>query len=240
MDREFLNDIGLNIMTFLESQPVTVDWTRDAPVAAQQLKQWENDNYPYLLPEALKRFFLVSNGLRLDYTVLHQGKDLPLGRIRINSLHEIKPTLVESEDISVPARRRLASDVGPGTDSDLASQAPGEDGGPTTAVPNDLVAFVLDHDPEVGITALFYCQGHRDPQIWFQDLGCEWNFIATCFEDYFRVMAMHLGVPGWQLAFTPAGLPSFTVQWLAKLAPVRLRKDMEARRSLFDEGGRKS
>lgn len=37
------------------------------------------------------------------------------------------------------------------------------------------------------------------PQVWFQDLSCAWHMLATSFGDYFRLLALHLGIPGWQV-----------------------------------------
>lgn len=46
--------------------------------------------------------------------------------------------------------------------------------------------------------------------MWFQDLTCNWHFIANTFTDYFRLMVMHLGLPRWQYAFTDVGLDSIS------------------------------
>lgn len=74
-------------------------------------------------------------------------------------------------------------------------------------------------------------RGSSKPQIWFQDLSCHWFFVANCFTDYFRLMIMHLGIPGWQYAFTKVGLDPQTLQWFRFLAPERLAIDMENRRN---------
>jgi hypothetical protein len=55
--------------------------------------------------------------------------------------------------------------------------------------------------------------------------------VANCFTDYFRLMIMHLGIPGWQYAFTKVGLDPQTLQWFRFLAPERLAIDMENRRN---------
>lgn len=78
--------------------------------------------------------------------------------------------------------------------------------------------------------ALIYRSSSK-PQVWFQDLSCNWYFIANCFTDYFRLMIMHLGIPGWQYAFTNVGLDPQTLQWLRFLAPERLAIDNEYRRN---------
>jgi len=66
-------------------------------------------------------------------------------------------------------------------------------------------AFDIDAKAKNGRLALIY--RHKDkPQIWFQDLSCQWFFIANSFTDYFRLMIMHLGIPNWHYAFTQVGL----------------------------------
>lgn len=53
-----------------------------------------------------------------------------------------------------------------------------------------------------GRLALIFKSASSKPQIWFQDLSCQWFFIANTFTDYFRLMIMHLGIPNWHYAFT--------------------------------------
>ena len=43
------------------------------------------------------------------------------------------------------------------------------------------------------------------PQVWFLDRAYEWHFLAPNFTTYFRMMIYHLGLPQWQLLFTPIG-----------------------------------
>ena len=43
---------------------------------------------------------------------------------------------------------------------------------------------------------------------------------------------MHLGIPGWQYAFTKVGMDPQTLQWFRFLAPERLAIDIENRRNL--------
>lgn len=42
--------------------------------------------------------------------------------------------------------------------------------------------------------------------------GERWHFLADDFTNYFRMMVVHLGVRGWQQAFTPVGLSPNTEQ----------------------------
>ena len=90
-----------------------------------------------------------------------------------------------------------------------------------------LAAFDLDSECVEGRVALLYLASDVDgtekrPQVWFQDPSCRWHFIADSFTDYFRLVAMHLGVPQWQFAFTDVGLDSVARHWLALFCPERL------------------
>jgi hypothetical protein len=65
------------------------------------------------------------------------------------------------------------------------------------------------------------------PQIWFRDLAGSWFYVAENFTDYFRIMVMHLGLPGWQYAFTDVGLDPVCQQWFRFFSPERLDVDLQ-------------
>jgi len=95
----------------------------------------------------------------------------------------------------------------------------------------EIHAFEIDSEVKDGRLAIIYRGTHSKPQIWFQDLSCNWFFLANSFTDYFRLMIMHLGIPNWQYAFTKAGLDPQTLQWFRFLIPERLAIDIENRRN---------
>lgn len=43
------------------------------------------------------------------------------------------------------------------------------------------------------------------PQVWLLDRSFNWHFLAPNFTTYFRMMLVHMGLPQWQLLFTPYG-----------------------------------
>ena len=53
-----------------------------------------------------------------------------------------------------------------------------------------------------GRVCLLFFENQTEPQVWFQDLGCTWNFVAGTFTEYFRVLVLYLGLAHWQYAFT--------------------------------------
>lgn len=105
----------------------------------------------------------------------------------------------------------------------------------TDGLCSDIFAFEIDSKCKGGRLALVYMEGGRDPQskpqIWFQDLSCNWFFVANTFTDYFRLMIVHLGIPLWQYVFTNTGPDQQTLQWFRFFSPERLAIDMENRRN---------
>jgi hypothetical protein len=51
-------------------------------------------------------------------------------------------------------------------------------------------AFDLDSSCTCGRVALFYAVAETQPQVWFQDLACQWHFLAASFADYFRCVSL--------------------------------------------------
>jgi len=74
---------------------------------------------------------------------------------------------------------------------------------PTGADGEEAVAgFSLDRTCSAGNVAMVFFPSNPEPQVWFQDLGCRWSYVAPTFTEYFRLLAMYRGVPNWQYAFT--------------------------------------
>jgi len=116
-------------------------------------------------------------------------------------------------------------------------------------VPTDRFARGLDLDPgcAAGRGALLYtARGGGGagaaaevpgPAVWFQDRALVWHFVASSFEDYYRLLCMHLGIEGWLGAFTPWGMDPSARQWLRFLSPERTAIDADARGLRFGQVG---
>lgn len=76
--------------------------------------------------------------------------------------------------------------------------------------------------------------GARHGEVWFADRCGTWHYVAGSFSDYVKLMTVHLGLPGWQYAFTPTGLSPFSEQWFSVYAPVRLEMIRSASDVSFD------
>jgi hypothetical protein len=55
--------------------------------------------------------------------------------------------------------------------------------------------------------------------------SARWHYISKTFTQYFRLMVIHVGIHGWQLAFTPEGVPPVTQQWMGLFCKERLIVD---------------
>ncbi len=63
--------------------------------------------------------------------------------------------------------------------------------------------------------------------IWLVDDSTrEWCYICATFSDYMRLLITHLGVLGWQTAFSRQGLRSTTREWMCIFAKERLVVDL--------------
>ncbi|KNC48961.1 uncharacterized protein AMSG_04706 [Thecamonas trahens ATCC 50062] len=87
------------------------------------------------------------------------------------------------------------------------------DGGPGGAD-----AVVLDADCAYGRPAMVVDSG----EVWFQDLACDWWFIADSIAAWLRLALAALGIGAWMLMYTPTGLDRVTLQWMQIFAPSRV------------------
>jgi len=71
-----------------------------------------------------------------------------------------------------------------------------------------------------------YGNPYEDPEVWFQDISARWHFVSPTFTHFLRVMVVHVGIYGWQLAFTPEGLPTTTQHWMGLFCKERLCVDL--------------
>lgn len=202
------------------------------PVSSIALAQWERLHSPYKLPQSLKSFLSITNGVSLRWDAKWGGPDtetdktIPIGALLFNSLQDIVPLPLQLDpDGDAAAAICAAFDEVATSDPSLGIK-------PGTAALQQArwAAFDLDTSCACGRVALFYVLGDAQPQVWFQDLACHWHFLAASFADYFRLAVMHLGLPNWPYIFTPAGLDTASEQWFRYIASDRLIIDMENRR----------
>ena len=57
----------------------------------------------------------------------------------------------------------------------------------------------------------------NNTEIWFLDRSLQWHYLTDTFQNYYRLLIAHLGLPQWQALFTEDGLPPFLYVTVAKL-----------------------
>jgi tubulin polyglutamylase complex subunit 2 len=205
---EIFEQISDSVISFLQNHPgvTEVEFHDRHGVAEPQLQAWEEDNMPYKLPEDLRSFLLITDGLELDWKIKMNQIVKPLGQMHFNSLKDITAFRLGGYVL-----RRLGEE-------------------PIDTSTEEIAVFDLDKKVLNGRLGLVYRGNDAKPQIYFQDLSGDWFFIANSFTDYFRLMVMHLGLPNWQYAFTDVGLDTTSQQWFRFLSPERLAIDIKSRK----------
>lgn len=173
-----------------------------AGAAPSAIGAWEQ-RHGVLLPEDLRDFYLLNDGLQLKWNVVAHGREVvPLGCLAVNALERLTPA----------PERTLRNER-----DELRAELPG-------GTASSVRAFELDATCEAGrvLLLLGLDLGTRRGQVWFQDGSCALSRLATSFGEYLRLLVLHLGLPRWQYAYTEAGLDPTCRQWLRLMAPDRL------------------
>ena len=75
-DRSVLDRITLSVMGFLQQHRGVTDvkWLERSPAVEEDLNEWEQKHSPYLLPQDMRAFYLISDGLLLKWQMRYQGE----------------------------------------------------------------------------------------------------------------------------------------------------------------------
>lgn len=262
-------EIARSAVAYLRARPGVrrVRFDEADGCSSDALAAWHAAHAPRRLPDDLQAFLGVANGVRLTWDfawgdeeeglgapppgasggaagVAARGVAVPVGCARVNALEAMVPVQLDAWPEDDPGGWMEGAPPGP----------------PAAAVGGEVAAFCLDGGCTCGRVALVYgaqipkasASKHKgkgksaasasavEPSVWFVDLGCQWNFIAASFGDYFRLMISHLGLPHWQYAFTEWGLDPVAQQWLRYLAPERLALITKERKRRKKKGQRKA
>ena len=235
--REAFNKATLSCITYLESFPEcrNVNFQCGDGAASHESLVWYKKNAPYKLPKDLKNFYSMFNGVHLSWNVELGDRVIQVGEIRVNRMEAVKPVDVEGS-------------FSPGLWSDSSSSVPDK---------SSSAAFILDSHCEVGDVVLLYRTKqipsksmdeesevsptdsvespcfYEEPEVWFVDQSSRWHYLCKTFTQYLRLLVIHLGVHGWQLAFTAEGLPSTTEHWMTMFCKERLIIDRYWRERLL-------
>lgn len=223
--QELFNIHAFSCLTRLEMNEEfdSLDFNAGEAVKSHQFITWEKKNTPIKLPEDLKSFYLMFNGIKIIWKVLIGENPIDIGSMTLNRLEDFKRIPVEGIFLSSEWLDYSIQIINPSTTA----------------------AFIIDSYCEVGDIVLVYTAevntekkpfmkgGVNNPTVWLIDLSCRWHFIASNFSDYLRLMYAHLGIIGWQEAFVPEGLTTVTRQWMNIFCKERLLVDIFNRNTLI-------
>ena len=217
--RALFDKTVLNVLSFLEScaECHSLDFRPGDEVQAHEVAIWEKRNAPYKLPTDLKNFHSIFNGIQLNWNAEIGDRSINIGEIKVNKLEDIERFIVNGffqnkwKDVSINC-------------PDFAKA----------------VAYTID-TCDVGTVHLLYQNNDErneegsnypnpleNPEVWLVDRCGRYHYICPSFKQYLRLMVTHLGIRGWQLAFTPEGLSPETQQWMNIFCKERLITDLDS------------
>lgn len=238
--REIFDKIALSCISYLESfeECRGIDFQSADGASPHELSLWEKRNAPYKLPNDLKSFYSIFNGVYMGWNVMLGAHLVTGGEIRTNQLSEIQRIPIDGTFDTNKLVSNIAVDS-----ADIKS----------------FVAFTLDSLSEVGQIVMLYRPSshvrqqtvydgtgreiinslnheagqYENPEIWFLDVSARWHFLCPTFTQFIRLMVTHLGVYGWQNMFTPEGASSSTRQWMRMFCKERLIIDRDAHSKIW-------
>ncbi|XP_054716177.1 tubulin polyglutamylase complex subunit 2-like [Uloborus diversus] len=224
MDRgPFIDNLTLGIVKYFEKLPCVKSTViaEKCHVSEAAITAWEQKN-SVLMPQDLKNFYLATDGLQIKWHWKQRGENTSIGVIEIARLSHLK---------SIGPKR-------PSTNSELPSLVDVEsdseelcNGHLKPKFKDGCKVFVLDHCQGAGKSCLVYpkkkdtsTDSMQSASIWFLDRALDFHFLTSDFVSYYRLALAHLGIPQWQLLFTPYGPPARTRILLNMFAPERLNQ----------------
>jgi tubulin polyglutamylase complex subunit 2 len=146
-----IEQLRVTVVDFLDAHPGISRFNFEQRIGAseERILQWERAHAPEKLPDDLKAFVRLTDGLDLRWDLWHHGSHNALGQMHVNSLAELKP-LPESV-IRVPE-----PSMTDGLQESVAVL-------PAELTARELRAYDLDSSCSCGRVALFL--GRTQPQV---------------------------------------------------------------------------
>jgi len=217
-----IEDLTFHLFSYLESLPgfrgLEYDQRPGATPAA--LSAWQRGELGLGLPDDLAGFLEFTDGFNLKWRASGPTHEVVVGSVSLSGVAQLARL-----DGSGPSPAALKACASARAEAGEAWDELGAWVGSST-----VAAFALESNPKVGDSALVYpldANGGAKgpPEVWFRDRAGGWHWVARSFGAYWRLLLVHLGVLGWQSAFTPQGLNPLTVQWMRLYCPERLILD---------------
>jgi len=165
--------------------------------------RWEEKN-SCELPEDLKKFYAMSDGLEIRWSVKLGTKNvLPtfLGRMFINSINDLtKVTSTGAKQMAVDELNEFAAADTPKFNS------------------TSWQIFELDPCEGYGRVCLVF-NPYNDSSIWFLDRSLCFHRLSSTFTEYYRLLLLHCGLPFWHYKYTDVGIPPYILHWYYTIVP---------------------
>lgn len=143
---------------------------------------------------------------------------VPLGHLHINSLSQLRRYQLAERVRQFDRhfkRVRISSATGANADDDddESDDEPftGNNAPPAPVVPAWPALFDLDCSCSSGRIVLVWSSPSLFLGVHFLDPSLNLFFVASSFQDYYRLMLMHLGIRDWIYAFSEAGMTQETM-----------------------------
>ena len=223
----------LSIISYLETfdECSNIDFNGSLKATPREIDAWEKKNLPYKLPSDLSAFYQMFDGFSLSYNTDVSGVLVPVGMLCLNRLADLERVPIEG---MFPGHSSTAGMTSAGFALDSLSEV-----GVTVLLYRSqedrqaAAGAVRGSDLSSSSSSSGNAGGggsggssYDSPEVWFQDRCARWHHLSANFSDFLRLMVMHVGVHGWQLAFAPEGLPPLTQQWMQLFARERLVMDV--------------
>jgi len=209
----------LSIISYLETfdECSNVEFNGSLKATPRDIDAWEKKNLPYKLPADLCAFYHMFDGFTLSYNTEVSGALVPVGMLCLNALAGLERLPIGG---MFPGHLSTAGMTSAGFTLDSRSGA-----GTTVLLYRSQEDRLIAQRAAPGSDASSSASYHS-PEVWFHDRCARWHYLSANFADFLRLMVVHVGVSGWQLAFSPEGLPPLTQQWMQLFARERLVMDI--------------
>eukprot|EP00035_Acanthoeca_spectabilis_P009725 m.171570 g.171570 ORF g.171570 m.171570 type:complete len:270 (+) comp14817_c0_seq4:126-935(+) len=217
--RQAYDAILLGLVTSLEKRAGVgeIKLLQKSAASSAQISRWEA-KFGVKLPTDLIDFLHITDGMHLVWDArMATGEIAPLGSLHLHGLSDMRT-------VDCPA--------GP---DDISAETENPKS-PRDGHQGDVVE--LDKCGGDGMIGLVYPSPGSEatpPSVWFADRAGTWHYVARSFTDYIKLMTIHLGIPGWQYAFTTTGLSPISQQWFVVYAPLRLEMILTQRDAFLDD-----
>lgn len=201
----FLENLLLGLADELHNQPGVRKTLvkRSPPISNAELVRWEKKN-GVTLPKDLRNFYTSSNGFHFQWSYSFGGGDnAATCKVDVNALGELSQVY--------------------GYETSCEPGMKFENGQRNIKLAPDSKVFELSKISDIGRVVLVYLYTKRLPSIWILITPIDFYYLTDSIATYLLMAVVHLGIPSWQIKFTPSALPPWSESMFRMLAPHLLK-----------------